>query len=329
MIAHLDARSLALAAQARSAGFTSQPACWICGGSHLSRFHQCRLDFREYARQDPELAGYSDRRVWMVRCRRCGFGQPEELPQLPRFFERMYDQRWADEWVDREFEARYKDLIFRTILRQLDRRRRQGAPRRLLDVGAHAGRFMSLSQRAGWEVEGLEINPKTAACAHRQTGAIVHRVGLDAIASDGPRFTAVTITDVLEHIPDPVRVLTAAGRLLTPGGVVAVKVPSGPAQFRKEQVLSALDRSRPMSLADNLVHVNHFSPRSLRLALERAGFMGVTIRAAAPELRCDGSRAGRIARNALRLAVYSAARLPGGTWTMFALNLQAYARIPS
>ena len=62
---------------------------------------------------------------------------------------------------------------------------------------------MSVSQLAGWEVEGLEVNPKTAACAQRRTGAIVHRVSIDAIAGEGRHYTAVTLTDVLEHIPDP------------------------------------------------------------------------------------------------------------------------------
>ena len=137
---------------------------------------------------------------------------------------------------------------------------------------------------AGWDVEGVEVNPKTAAHAERRTNALVHRSGIDAVAAGGRRYDAVTMTDVLEHIPDPVHVLTAAAGLLVPGGAVAVKVPSGPAQRRKEQLLSALDRGRPVSLADNLVHVNHFSPHSLRLALERAGFRDVIILPGAPEL---------------------------------------------
>jgi SAM-dependent methyltransferase len=304
--------------------FSPQTVCWVCGGTRLLRFHQSRLDFREYARQDPALAQYSDRRVWIVECRSCGFGQPEELPRLPGFFERMYDQRWADEWIEREFEARYKDLIFRTILRQLDRRVASRARRRLLDVGAHAGRFMSMAQAAGWDVEGVEVNPKTAAHAERRTGALVHRLGIDAVAAEGRRYDALTLTDVLEHIPDPVHVLTTAADLLVPGGVVAVKVPSGAAQRRKEQVLSALHRGRPVSLADNLVHVNHFSPQSLRLALERAGFRRVAILPGAPELRYDGIPSRRVVSNALRLTVYGAAHVMG-VRSPAALNLQAYA----
>jgi SAM-dependent methyltransferase len=305
--------------------FSAQTACWVCGATGLLRFHQSRLDFREYARQDPALAQYSGRRVWIVECRSCGFGQPEELPRLPRFFDRMYDQRWADDWVEREFEARYKDLIFRTILWQLDRRVTSLPSRHLLDVGAHAGRFMSMAQAAGWDVEGVEVNPKTAAHAARRTGALVHRSGIDAVAAEGRRYDALTLTDVLEHIPDPVRVLTTAAGLLVPGGAVAVKVPSGPAQRRKEQLLSALHRGRPVSLADNLVHVNHFSPHSLRLALERAGFRDVTILPGAPELRFDGTLIRRAASNALRLAVFGAARVMG-VRSPAALNLQAYAR---
>jgi SAM-dependent methyltransferase len=220
--------------------FEPQTDCWICGGSRLLRFHQCRVDFQEYVRQDPELALYTGGELWLVRCADCGFGQPAALPMLPRFFDRMYDQRWSDEWVEGEFDARYKDLIFRTILRQLDRRVGRGTPRRLLDVGAHAGRFMSLAQRAGWTVEGVEVNPKTAACAERRTGAIVHRAGIEAIAAGPGHYNAVTLTDVLEHIPNPVQVLEAAARLLVPGGVIAVKVPSGLAQWHKERALAAI-----------------------------------------------------------------------------------------
>jgi SAM-dependent methyltransferase len=315
--------------QTRPAAFRPVGGCWICGATGLSRFHQCRLDFLQYALQDPELAEYTNHDVWLVRCGTCGFAQPEELPVLPRFFERVYDQRWSDEWIDREFEAQYKDLIFSTILRNIEQRVRPGASRQLLDVGAHVGRFMSLAQAAGWIVEGLEVNPKTAACAERRTGGMVHRTDLTAIAAADHRFTAVTIIDVLEHIPHPVQVLSQAARLLAPGGVVAVKVPSGPAQWWKERLLASLNRSRRVSLADNLVHVNHFSPRSLRAALEQAGFREITIAPGAPELRCDGTALGRQAANLLRLAVYQAARLPGAIRTPLALNLQAYATTPS
>jgi SAM-dependent methyltransferase len=297
--------------------------CWVCGGSELRPFHRSRFDFHQYAVQDPGLDEYSGESVELVRCDVCGFSQPEKIPTLPRFFDRMYDQRWSDEWVEREFEAGYKDFIFRTILRELDRRT-PGRPRRLLDVGAHAGRFMHLAQQAGWEVEGIELNPRTAACAARRTGAPVHHVNARALVDAGARFRAITLTDVLEHIPEPITLLETVGRLLEPGGSVAVKVPSGRNQWHKERLLSALIPSRRISLADNLVHVNHFTPRSLAMALERAGFRDVLVRTAAPELPPRPSFPGRLS-NAFRVALYTLARCPGAVHTPFALHLQAYA----
>jgi len=311
--------------------------CWVCGGDRLERFHQLRFDFHEYAQQDPGLHVYTGRTGWLVRCAGCGFGQPEALPTLARFFDRMYDQRWSEDWVEREFDSPYKDLIFRTILRELDSRVLVTAPgargdssrvRRLLDIGAHAGRFMHVAKQDGWSVEGIELNPRTAACAARRTGAPVHQVNARALVSDNRCFDAITLTDVLEHIPDPVALLTTVAKLVAPGGAIAIKVPCGRSQWHKERVLSAIRPSHAVSLAGNLVHVNHFTPASLRMALERAGFATIVVRTAAPELPPDGTGLRRLASSAIRLGVYGAARLPGGVHTPLALNLQAYGERP-
>jgi len=309
--------------------FEAAGACWVCGGKDLSRYHEYRFDFHEYATQDPELDQYTGRKGWLVRCGHCGFGQPESLPTLERFFDRMYDQRWSPDWVEREFEADHKDLIFRTILDTLERSLPDRS-RQLLDIGAHAGRFMSLARSRGWTVEGIELNPATAACAARRTGAPVHQVNAHTLGAEGRRYAAVTMTDVLEHIPHPVQLLRTVAPLVEPDGLIAVKVPCGAAQFHKERALAALRPSHEISLAGNLVHVNHFSPRSLGLALSTAGFADVRVNTGAPELLTvdGGSRLARSASNGLRLGVYWAASIPGAVRTPLALNLQAYARRP-
>jgi SAM-dependent methyltransferase len=296
--------------------------CWVCGGARFSRYYRCRMDFREYAEQDPELYAYTGEHVWLVRCASCGFGQPEAVPTLPRFFDRMYDQQWSPAWVEQEFAATYKDLIFHGILDELSARV-PPARHRLLDVGAHAGRFMHLAQARGWTVEGIELNPRTAACAEARTGAPVHRVNAHTLALDGHRYDAIVLTDVLEHIPEPGQVLAALAGLLEPGGIVAVKVPNGSAQLTKERWLARLTSHR-LSLAENLVHVNQFTPGSLCLALERAGFSRPQVRAAAPELP-PLARARGLVDRALRLGLFAAASLPGALHTPLALHLQAYA----
>ena len=182
---------------------------------------------------------------------------------------------------------------------------------------------MHLAQARGWMVEGIELNPRTAAYAEVRTGAPVHRVNAHTLGLDRHRYDAVVLTDVLEHIPEPRQLLTALAGLLDQGGVVAVKVPNGSAQWIKERWLARLTNHR-VSLAENLVHVNQFTPESLRLALERAGFSRASVAAAAPELPPAAGARGLVDR-AVRRGLFAAASIPGALNTPLALHLQAYA----
>ncbi|HEX2446280.1 MAG TPA: class I SAM-dependent methyltransferase [Vicinamibacterales bacterium] len=306
-------------ARVEAVGFAPVKACWVCDGQSLAPVHECQFDLSVYESQDPGLAAYSGSRLWIVRCASCGFGQPSALPALPRFFERMYDQRWSGEWLESEFASGAKRFIFEGILDDLERRL-PDERRMLLDVGTHVGQFVAMAGARGWRAEGLELNPRTAAHARRSTGAPVHQINVHELGAAGRRFDAVAITDVLEHIPQPRATLEAIAQLLSPGGWIAVKVPNGPNQLRKEQVRAALGRASRVSVADNLVHVNHFSFEALSTALARAGFRDIEVRVGRPEL--TPSRLSSVARQ----AVFHAARWSGGGRSPLAFNLQAFAR---
>lgn len=303
--------------------FVDVPGCWICDSTSRTPVHDAIFDLSAYATQDPDLAVYSGTSVSIVRCDKCGFAQPDRMPALARYFDRMYDQRWSEEWIADEHHAEYKDVIFADILDALARRLFP-ARRRLLDVGAHAGRFLALARRAGWVADGLELNPRTAAFASAASGGRVHQGNMHTFDPADETYDAITLTDVLEHVPEPRSVLRKATRLLSDGGWIAIKVPNGPAQRIKERVRSLIHRGYRPSLADNLVHVNHFSPASLRMALEREGFHDVTIYAGAPEL--PHAEATSLDRTFRRLAFRTVRAVPGGIHTPLAFNLQAYGQ---
>lgn len=306
--------------------FTAVEACWICGGRELRPVATAIFEFSAYAEQDPELAQLTGARIDLLRCRACGFGQPAGLPSLPEYFGRMYDQRWSEEWMEGEFHEGTKDLIFRETLRDLARRL-PPERRSLLDLGAHVGRLIHLAAKEGWRAEGIELNPRTSAYAARATGLPVHRADLRDLEAEGRRYGAVTLVDVLEHIAEPVGALRAVRGVLEPGGWIAVKVPHGPNQLLKERIRGRLFRGYRPTVADNLVHVSHFTPRALRMALEQAGFTEIDIRPAAPVLPPESPGARRAARVAFLRGTTAAARvLPFGARSPLAMNLQAYAR---
>src|SRR5919106_1542124 len=90
------------------------------------------------------------------------------------------------------------------------------------------------------DLQGFDLPPgarraRTPSAAAR-TGARVHRVNAQQLETLGRRFDAVTLTDVLEHIPHPVDLLSQLRAVMTPGAWLAVKVPCGPAQHFKENV---------------------------------------------------------------------------------------------
>ena len=91
-------------------GFVPTGRCWVCGGADLTPVHRAIFELSEYRRQDPPLAAYSGETVDIVVCGACGFAQPAALPALPRFFDRMYDTRWSDAWIEEEHRAIYKAI---------------------------------------------------------------------------------------------------------------------------------------------------------------------------------------------------------------------------
>ncbi len=266
-----------------TAGFTPITRCWVCSSEDLVRVHDAPFQLPEYAEEDPELAAYTGQHADIMRCRRCGFAQPSALPALPGYFDRMYNQRWAHDWVEREHEADYKDIIFTDILRFLDGQVRS-SPRRLLDVGAHAGRFVALARADGWDADGIEVNERTAAFAAKATGGRVFHGNLYLTELPAASYDALTLTDVLEHLPEPRRALRRAHDCLRRGGWISIKVPNAPAQRLKERALARLRSGYRVRIADNLVHVNHFSAASLERALAAEDFDSITLRPAAPEI---------------------------------------------
>jgi hypothetical protein len=305
--------------------------CWVCGVTVQDRVWCDPFDLSAFPRFG-SYAHASHEPTWVVRCRRCGFGQPESLPAPADFFDTLYRIEWTPESLDREFDCGYKDLIFQTILEGLERRRPGSLPKTLLDVGTHVGRFVHLARQAGWEAEGAEFNPVTASYAAQRTGAPIHQGRAQDLAAQGRRYSALTLNDVLEHIPRPAPLLAELRGLLHAGGVVAIKVPHGPMQRLKEGIRRTVLRQANAGVGTRYVHVNHFTIASLRQCLEGAGFRTVAVAVAPPEFmpawRADRTRSQ--ARTALlRKAVYRAAGLiPGGVYTPLSLNLQAFAINP-
>jgi SAM-dependent methyltransferase len=199
----------------------SHIACYLCGSTE--KLPSESLTGRDLRKLWGELGTklsdgalgliYEDVEVVLFSCRQCGF----------RYFDPSLcgSGQFYSELGSRQYYATDRPEFLRmgTFLRQ-----RTGG--RILDVGCGDGAFLDRAAAAGWRTYGSELN--TAAAG--QARAKGHQVWSANVAEliDSSReepFDVVTAFQLLEHVQDPIAVLTDCRKLVRPGGVVAVAVP--------------------------------------------------------------------------------------------------------
>jgi SAM-dependent methyltransferase len=156
--------------------------------------------------------------------------------------------------------ARYHE-----ILERLEAGR---GPGRLLDVGCGAGQFLEVALARKWDAEGTEIS-SSAAPFLAGRGVTVHRGELPDLTLESS-YDAVTLFEVIEHFRRPQQYLEAARRLLRPGGWLYLTTPNFDGLSRR------LLGGRWRVMAPE--HLAYYSPRALRRALARAGFVDIGVR---------------------------------------------------
>jgi SAM-dependent methyltransferase len=178
---------------------------------------------------------------------------------------------------------------FRDSLRQIAHHVPEGA---LLDVGCSAGEFLHLARNNGFRVQGVELNPDTAAIA-RANGLPVFVGPLEQADFTPHSFDAVHLGDLIEHVPDPSAVLELVRGLLRPGGVLLIVTPNHDALFPRSTLRLYRWAGIPWSHPTPPFHLNQFSLQSLTGLLERTGFRVVEVRytpcSLAYELRATGA----------------------------------------
>lgn len=146
---------------------------------------------------------------------------------------------------------------------------------RVLDLGCGAGRFVAALRDAGAEPVGVELAEAALERARRNVpGADLRRVAPDGSLPLGHgEVDVVWCSEVLEHVPDTIALLTEVRRVLKPGGRLLVTVPD---HGRLKRTLIAL--AHYDAHYDPLgQHVRFYTRRSLTRALHATGFEDVRI----------------------------------------------------
>ena len=238
----------------------------------LWQFHMRRLSPRTPPERLVDRVAFSQDPPWrLVRCRACGlvYRNPAERREELR-------ASYTDPAPSRDAIVALHDAQ-RTSYRAQARRLTRHLTRRGtgLEVGSYVGAFLAAARESGWTFEGLDVNPHMNEFA-RSLGFTVHEGDLERFRPDRT-FDVVAIWNTFDQLPDPRAAIRAAGRLLRPGGTLAIRVPNGESYVRWRARLGS--RSRALAVwvlaYNNLLTFPYrfgFSPRSLTTLLGELGF---------------------------------------------------------
>jgi 2-polyprenyl-3-methyl-5-hydroxy-6-metoxy-1,4-benzoquinol methylase len=134
----------------------------------------------------------------------------------------------------------------------------------VLDLGCGYSYFRVALQKAGFAHEGLEISQFARDVAKENYGFDTYPGALEDYWREwAGRFDAITLFDVIEHVPDAAQFLTKLTHCLKPGGFAGIKTPN--IDCPEAELFGPHYHSLKRE------HLLFFSPRSLTAAAETAG----------------------------------------------------------
>jgi len=204
----------------------------------------------------------------ILKCLNCDFVYVNPIPPKG-LLEKAYSDEYYEPWLGNQrrkrikmWESRFKTLNNFSV--------RKG---NLLDIGCGEGLFLEIAKRNGWHVTGTEISSFAVKYGREKHGLDIYQGEITDIGFPDKVFDVITMWHVLEHTTNPVAVLKEARRILKDDGVFIVAVPN--LNNFISQWVYRLVKGKKMHLfdpEDRELHLYHFTPKTIRLALEKTGF---------------------------------------------------------
>ncbi len=248
------------------------------------RYSNCnQCDAGDYERLFP-YPGFEN--VDVVRCLKCDLLQAQPLPTdefLNNYYqhsfgnslERGYDMTEKDEKGYR-LRAYHQFNFIRQFCEIRNENSKDPAPA-VLDVGCHAGSLLALFKEKGWQITGIDPNPRSA-YGEKWYGIKIIQSSFSAGIFPEASFDGICHSHVLEHVRNPKEYLFEFFRLLKPGGWVFIEVPNE-MRFEKRK-------------AEQIIpHLHFFTPQTLNRLAASVGFEVVCTRVldiAPPQHRSHG-----------------------------------------
>jgi 2-polyprenyl-3-methyl-5-hydroxy-6-metoxy-1,4-benzoquinol methylase len=237
----------------------------------LWEYHSKRLADGVPAEQLMDRVAFSQHApLRLVRCRECGLVYRNPMERATELADAYTGDSPTEDRLRALHETQrpaYDAQAARLI--ELFGRRGNG-----IEVGSYVGAFLAAARDSGWTFTGVDVNADANRFT-RSLGFQVHDGTLESLDPDR-RTDVVAIWNCLDQLPDPAATVHAAREHLSPGGMLAIRVPNGAcyAAFRPLLSTPAAPIAREWLAQNNLLAFPYrygFTPSAAARLMERSG----------------------------------------------------------
>lgn len=218
-------------------------ACILCG-STSTNICICGKDFQ------------------IAKCPKCG------IMFTNNFFEKPNHYKDNDYFIAiNNYLKQWNDfaLCFERLMDRITKFKKTGT---FLDVGSSVGILLSVAQKRGFTVKGVEVSEWASEFARNEKGLDVVTGKLEDAHFANNSFDVVVLNHVLEHIEFPHTTLKEIFRILKNDGLVVINVPNAGSLLAKIKGT----KWTPLYPED---HRWHFTPNTLKQLFKTTGFIPV------------------------------------------------------
>jgi SAM-dependent methyltransferase len=194
------------------ANMTTYDDCPCCGHS----------DFVVFAKRDPRGIP-----VNRVVCDHCGFIFAHNYPNevgLRRYYSQYYrDSQLLKEVAPEDFDHFYKGSEKNWSEKPFLKGKKDPL---IVEIGCGGGWFLKPYHDRGYRIKGFDYDPNLTKMGRDLHGLDLHCGSVDEAIEMGVQADYVFLSQVLEHIPDPLTFLKKLQKIMKPDSIVKISVPS-------------------------------------------------------------------------------------------------------
>ncbi len=245
----------------------------ICGSQHFELAHSYTSPPKGETNFGFRIEDYSRS---YYKCTSCGhFTQDTQMD-----LHQLYDSKYAESTYGKQITEHFSKIIslpegksdnidrVNSIIKFSAEYFKASNNKRILDVGSGLCVFLhQISKMTDWQC--IALDPDQMQIDHARNMVGVEGIRADFIRDeiDIPKVDIITFNKVLEHVHDPVGMLSKAKALLSSDGFVYLELPDG-----TQAAQEGYDREEFF-----IEHMHVFSISSIAILAEKAGFKAISV----------------------------------------------------